>query len=587
MGLRGLLLLLLVAAGLGAVLLFTDEKPPVTKTAETAVLDGRTLTESVRLRWQFDRRQPIEITRGPDGRFMLAEPLVDLASMGYMRQIIDSWDAAQMQAAKLVDDEAGQQAAGLVPPELVFRADFADGKSITVEIGGAGPLGDKSTRYLRRDGKLWVGHAVLIECLRVGLDDLREKRVFRHDYPQANELRVEQQLPGGKREALVLQVVDGAWRLVAPVRGRADATATQRFVTAVLSLRVSDFIAGMTTMPEREPDLVVQVRGAHGEENLKLWQAQGDVFGVLPGRNVTFTSSNLEYVQAFQNATEYLRARLLVDLGDSAIENLVEFVFDPGEGRGDRLRLVRESSTEPWRLQEPVPVAASATPCNDTAAALQRLVAREFVDDEVTRPRAEHEPFGLVPARRVTVQVRAAGQRATTSLWFGADVVRDNDTLVYACRADEPDTVVLVPKETVAVLLRQWTEYCAREVVRQTALVERLDLAHRDGRQRTFHLDGGKWVLQGTPGERPELADIANDMLRDLTGNKVVDSRGSRFATADWTLRLMRNNGDEFVALKLWDDGPERPLLIQGPLSTQVAFELAPLTGKQLRELWQ
>ncbi|MCU0866270.1 MAG: DUF4340 domain-containing protein [Planctomycetes bacterium] len=584
MGARGLLCLLLLALGLGAVLWFTDEKPPLQQTSAAMVLDGRSLTECLRMRWQFHKKPPIEVERSPDGGFRVSEPIMDLASPGYMKNIVDVWDGAQFEASKLADDEAGRQAAGLLPPELVFRAEFPDGKHVEVEVGGAGPLGDKETRFVRRGGRIWVGHQALFSSLQVGLDDLRDKRVFRTQPSQASELMVEQAVPGGKREAMRLVVKDGQWRLVAPIEGRADPATAQRFVVAVLSLVVTDFIAGVVTLPEREPDLVVQVRGAQGEENLKLWLERGDVFGVLPGRNVIFTSDNVQYVQAFQNAAESLRARILVPMGDSVTENLAELVLDPGQGRGDRLRLVRESQR--WRLHEPVQFAAAPTPCNEAAHALQMLVVREFVSDDGPRPRAEDPRYGLGPALRTTLQVRAVDEKATTALWFGGETSRDGMASVYCCRADDPDTVVLVPKEHVDTLRRAWTDYCNKDVLKQTALVERLELAHRDGKQRVFRLHDGKWELEGTVGERAEVGDIANETLRDLGAVRVLPGSDARFTTPDWKLSLQRANRDEFAELLLWD-GDGAPLLVRVKGVDQVVYELGALDGKVLRGLWQ
>lgn len=175
MGPRSLLVLLLLALGLGAVLYFTDQKPAVQKTAESPVLDGRSLRDAVHIRWQFPQRQAVEVGRAADGRFQLQEPIVDIASAGRMKQFVDAWDSAMMQAAKLANDDQGRHEAGLTTPELVFEARWADGTRIAIDVGGAGPLADKDTRYIRRDDRLWVASAALYESLRIGLDDLRER----------------------------------------------------------------------------------------------------------------------------------------------------------------------------------------------------------------------------------------------------------------------------------------------------------------------------------------------------------------------------------------------------------------------------
>jgi len=64
MGTRGIVVLLLLCASLGALLLLTDQTVEVKKQAETAVLEGRSLADAAMIRWQFRERPPIELGRG-------------------------------------------------------------------------------------------------------------------------------------------------------------------------------------------------------------------------------------------------------------------------------------------------------------------------------------------------------------------------------------------------------------------------------------------------------------------------------------------------------------------------------------------
>ncbi len=589
MGARGIVVLLLLVAGLGAVLLFTDEKPPVTKVATTAVLGGRSLADCVTMRWQFHEEQPIEIGRAPDGRFQLREPLVDIASAARLHQLVVAWDSAQMRAAPLEDTEAGRQQAGLAPPELVFTASWADGDPLTVEVGAPGPLG--TTRFLRRDGKIWEGGDALLESLRIGLDDLRERAVFHNAFAHVQEVRVEQRPPGGKAETIHVRLDGAEWRLLAPIEARADAVEAQRFVTAVLSLRVDDFQVGMMAPRQTEPEIEVTVKGGHGEEHLKLWRELGQMFGELPGRGVVFVADQVQYAHVFENAADRLRARMLVPMGESTFAEMVELVVDPGQGRGDRLRLVRDTPAAEWRIVEPVQYRAAPTPSNEAVHAVQLLVASEFVEDaDSERPRSEDPRYGLQPAQRTTVTIRGVRDTAPKTLWFGSDASRGDEAFVHTARADEPDTVVLVQKAHVTTLRRSWLAYCDLQIVRQPAGVDQLALVHRDGRERTFRIEDGTWQLAGTPGERDEVGGLVTDLLVDLTGTKAVDARGAGFETPDWTLRLMRKNGDVLDTLRVWDRGAEQALLVQRHQNggaPPVAFEIGKLVATQLRALWQ
>ena len=587
MGRKTILLLLVLALGLGAVLWFTDEQPPLAQRAEATVLDGRSMRQAVRIRWQFRERPAIEVGRSPDGRFQIKEPIVDIASAGYMTQIVNAWDSAGMRATPLVDDAKGRAEAGLEPPQLKLMVEFADHTRIDIDVGDPGPLG--TTRFVRRDGKIWEAGEGLVESMQVGLKDLRERVVFRNAFAQSDEVRIDQVLPSGKREVLHLKLTGKDWRLLAPIEGRADPRAAQSFLTSVLSLNVSEFHPGVVRVPDEEPAIKVLVRGLHGEETVDLWEVQGQVYGRLPGRdNVTFTADNRQYSQIFVNAVENLRARILVPMGESLFEELVDLVIDPGQGRGDRVRLSRGSPAEEWRLIEPIEHATRPTPCTEAAYSLSRLVAKEFVtDDGGTRPRSQDPRYGLIDGRW-SIVARRNGEPRPMTLWIGNDVQRGDETMVYVCRSDEPDNVALVPKEPLETLQRSWLDYCNRRVLQQNALIELVRLQRTGVAEphSVFVLQDEDWVLRGSEGSRAEVGAFANDVLRDLVGTKAIDMRAG-FGDPDWQIVIGRANGDTFGALQLWDRGHGARLIGKGPGNTEVGFELEAHVDKFLRELWK
>jgi hypothetical protein len=588
MGWRGILVLFALVVTLGVVLLLTDEKVPVAAQAESPVLDGRSLADATMVRWQFRDRSPIEIGRGSDGRFQMREPLVDVASAAHMKQICDAWESAQMRKAPLADDAEGRRQAGLEAPELTFLARFPDGRDIRVDVGAEGPLG--TTRFLRAHGAIWEGGQALLESMRANPDDLREKAVFRNAFGAVEELRVEHRLDSGAREILHLKLAEGGWRLLTPVTGRADPAAARQFVTAVLSLRVDHFAPGIARMPETEPRLRITVQGQFGEEKLTLWDDRHELFGALPGRGVLFHSTSQQYAQIFTNAGERLRARILLPFGGSAFAEVVDLVVDPGQARAggdDRMRLVRASPSDEWRLVEPVEAAAAPTPCNEALQAIQVLTAVEFRDEaDSRRPRAEDPRYGLQTGR-LAVTARTASEAKSTTLWFGAEIERPDQKLANACRADEPDTVALVPAAVVAVLRRPWLDYCSLRALLIGAVVERLDLARPDGVTRTFQIEGDSWRRVGDAAARPEVGDFAQDELRDLVAARAVDARPARFERPDWTIRILRRNGDELAVLRVFDDGADRPLVVQPGARGPVAFELSARQSRDLRALWQ
>jgi hypothetical protein len=586
MGLRTTLVLLVAVAGLGAALLLTDRTPPVEVVAKTPALEGRSMRQASRIRWQMPNLPPIELAARDDGFVWMVEPIVDRASAAYVRQIVTTWDQLELEATPYADDEASRAKAGLDPSSMTLSVTFRDGVTMDFDVGGPGPFG--TDRFVRRAGKIWRGSEGLYESFLVGVQDLRERAVFQHTEPLATELRVEQQLPSGKRETLHLSR-DGegaAWRLRAPIAGRADPAAAITFITSVLSLRIDEFPSGMVRPKEGEPDYVIDVRGAHGAESLRLYLDPGSeaLYGFHPERGVWFVTDNRQYTSIFLNAASALRARMLVSFGSTATE-LVEVLVDPGQGRGDRVRLARATETDEWRLVEPVSFPTHATPVQELAQAINNLVAAEFV----AGANASDPALGLGPGR-LLLAVRGSEQKALTSVWFGADAPQSGWTGVYACRADDPASVALVRSEPVALLRRPWTVYCARQVLRIAPPVERLELARGEAR-RLFERRDGRWVREGQDGARDDVAELA-DELRELRAAAAVDLRGAgSFGDADWTLVLASRAGDPYATLRVWDRGADRPLVVQshapGQAAVDVGFELGARDSKDLRALWQ
>lgn len=576
-----LVLLLLVGALLGA-LYFTAEKPKVNETVQSAALDGRSLREMKRVRWQFVDRPAVEVELGADGSFQIKEPLVDRAAPAFLQQIVAAWDSATLIATEYKDDAAGRHETGLEKPELTFAVTWPDGQAIAYDVGAPGPLGDD--RFLRRDGKIWRGGKGLYESMRVGLDELRDPLVFRHRENLCAELAVDFQAPTGAKERLRLQRdAKGGWRLIEPIAGRTDTVAAVRYVTAVLSLRASTFLPGFVRRPERAPEVVIAAKGGLGEEKLELWLEQGTPYGQLPGRMGWFQCEPREFQFVFETQAAALRATALVPF-ENVAENLAEVVVDPGQGRGDLIHLVRSDNTAPWRLEQPVAYAVHPSRRNELVTAINNLRALEFVDDK----KLDDPALGLGPGR-LAVAVRGFADQKATTLWLGADVARNELDCTYACIAGEPGSLVLVPRGAADELRRPWTTYCALDVLKITVPVEQLVVdAGKDGKVVVFHpdADGKHWVRDGREGTCDDVREFVNDELREFAGKTAIDLRANKFGDPDHVVHFRRGTGDELTTLKVWDRG-DAGLVVQPGTGQDVGFDPGARIAKGLRELWQ
>lgn len=598
---KTLLILVLVVGALYGVLHFTSEKPPVEDSAEISALDGRSLRECKFFRWQFKNpsETPFEIARLPDGSFQLSEPLVDRASSAYVRQIINAWDSANLLATDYKNEADDNKETGLDLPVMTFAAEWPDGHRIEYEIGKPGPLGED--RFLLRDGLVWSGGQGLYESMRVNLGDLRDRQVFQGREVTCRSLRITGNTTStGRREEIALGRVDNEWWLKAPVDGRADPRIAKQFVTAVLALRADTFLPGMIRIPEREPDVVVVAASSRGEERLEMWIENGAAFGQLPGRDSWFQCEPRTFEAVFDNAADRLRARILLAIDDIAA-SVAGIVMDPGQGRGDRVHLVRDSVASDWRLTEPVEYAVHATRAAETVQAINNLRAVEFIDDVDV----DDERAGLGPGR-LTLSVREFEQRAALTLWLGNEVERPNGRFRYACRADEPGTIVLVPSPPVERLRRTWPEYCIRDVLKVTVPIGQVEIVRPavEGGEETLLYEFARdpdaprrWLLEGelerTEAELREIGEFFTDVLVDLVGKQVVDlrtgdtgGRGDEFGAPDYLLKVCRRGGDVLQTVRIWDrDGS--PVVMQPTARANVGFEVGVTASRQLRMLWK
>lgn len=576
MGFRTTLALLLVAGLLYLLLRWTDEKPAVATAPTVTVLRDHVLDQATRIRWAFADQPPIELRRDGDGALQLAEPIVDRVNAGYLHNIALAYDSAQLQNTPLRDTAEDREKAGLEPPALVFEAWFQDGQHVSIEVGAVGPLG--TDRFVRTGGAIWRGSEALIGALRVGLDDLRDPLVFRHNDQLTTEVLVDHRLETGSRELLHVKRDGLDWRLVAPVQGRADAAQIQGFLRALLSLRIDFFLPSVLRPPARPAEIAVTVHGALGTERIELWREQGQLIGQLPARKLAFQSSDSQFTQIFQNGADALRARVLFPATD-LVQQVVQVILDPGAGRGERTRLERSSPEAPWRIREPVDAAVPPTPLAELLQALNNLRAVQFEDG------ADPAAYGL-GADSLRVGLRTATGGDPTWVRIGRDERRGELDVTYACRVDD-SLVVAVPQAAAAVLRRPWPTYCDRTVLALQVPVERLDLwRHGSTAERSFRSVDGQWSLAGETAVREWLGGFVDDVLRDLRARAVRSARLSQLGDEDWSVALCRANGDRLATLRVWDRG-DAPLLVQPTAQPELVYELDPAWSRSLRDLWQ
>jgi len=576
---RKLLVLLLVIGALVAVLWSTKQKPDERHVVSVPVLAGHRLGEATAIRWK-EAGKTIEVRRDTDGRWWVREPIVDLCSRAHLVAIASAFDSAMMAEAFQQDARTEPQKlleeTGLAPPVVTFTAEFPDGK-LDLDIGGEGALG--ADRYLRRDGKIYLGGTGLYSALQVNSEDLRERQVFSNDPATVSSVAVDNLLPSGKRELFRIERGGDGFRMTSPVTSRTDRAMTQRYLDLLLRMRIDQFPASVARFPDRPPDVVVEVDGGFGVEKVPFWRnEQNRLLGRLDDRKLAFVVLDIQYHTIFDNAAGALRARLLLPF-ERVHEQVTRVVVDPGQDRGQRLLLERNATG--FRIAEPVLAQTNPTPVNELLQALNNCRVIEFVPGKGNEPQ-----FGLQQALAVQVRGQAdEGGLKEVTLKFGADQKRGDFDVTFCVRSDEPDQVVTVPAAAVQQLRRVWTDYVAKAALKIDGAVGQLRAERSNGNKRIFQLRDGRW--QREPDHAPlATPDVITDGIKDLVGERVFSAKQMALGEPDWTLHVARENGDELARIRVWERGKGQPVLVQPANQPELLYEVKDWVGDFLRALW-
>lgn len=582
MGLRTTASLAGAVLALGAVLWLTNEKPTQQGDVAVALLGNHRLASATRMFWQFRDEDAVEIRREPGGPFRLTYPIMDLVAAEHLVNVAATFESAMLAEAPLQDTPENREKTGLDRPRVVVDLEFEDGQKDHFEIGADGPLGNDL--FVRRNGQIYRGGLALHTALHKGLDDLRERQVFRTPPSAVAEVVVDRKTKAGEREVMRLARSGDGWRLVEPIEARAAASSANAFVGNVLAMRIDMFVSGPLILPDGPPDLVLTLRGGAKEEQLKLWlDTQDNLLGRLDDRKISFRMLNLQYHRIFSETADELRSRILVPMADIYHE-ITTMMVDPGS-EGRRLLLRRDSVDAPWLLAEPVQGAADPQATNELITAINNLRALSFLPADT-----QAESCGLGVGALV-LSVQGTSDPSPHRLRLGSNGQRDGMDITHAAVQDSPGEVVAVPRGAVDVIRRSWTAYVPRRLFAVTEAVTRVDLAGRGDRKRQLLVgEGGKWTdPSGAPVDDGVVADVV-DLLRDLQARSVHGQPPKELGEPDWTLVMSRNydppDATGFGVLEVWERAG-LPLLVRSRTGhAEVAFELSPLDSKNLEKLW-
>ncbi len=437
---RSLLILLIVALGLGAYIYFVESErdPAGTVTREDVFDVERDDITSLTVR-AADAGEPTVLERS-DQTWTITAPMAASADQVTVDAILSALTA--MQIERVIEENPADFAPfGLDPAEVEVTFTTTAGTTHSLSLGSATPTG--SGMYARTDEnpRLLLVPSYHKASLNKTAFDLRDRRVL--DVAQATVERVELARPNEPK--LTLERADGSWRIAAPIEARADAGPVDSLVSRVASARMSAIVhegsepeaADLARWGLDTPQLTATLATGSSNATLAIGSEEGDstLYARDLARSLVFTVDRA----------------LLSDLDKRAADFRVKDIFAFTASSARRVEVTRGGTTYTWEKSMPADdgaqptwtrVQPSAGDVNQTAMtnllnALATLRAESFESQASTTG----EPIG------VAVQydsVGASGEDRVT--------LRHADETASAVKAGEPGVAIVAAADVETIV---------------------------------------------------------------------------------------------------------------------------------------
>ncbi len=468
---KNTLILLILALGLGAFIYFYEQHQPGTK---QSLEQGQYLL-------RFDRNDIRRITiknsgeeiklEKEDNQWRLVKPVKDAAASLPVDQILTSAETLRKEGTvERTDGKNRLDEYGLKKPtvRLEFDGDYAPP---TLSFGREAAVAGKVYVRLGKEDTTYVVSGELLELLRKKPDDFRDTRLT--DLAPAQIERVVIKSGAGEIE---LKMEREHWRIVRPLKARADASRVIGLLSQVTNTRIASFLpsegANLTTYGLAEPRGTVSLYTEDEKEPAVLAIGEavaapaaspapdepppaepGKVYAQLSTRDSIYT---LPAAIAGVLATKPndLRDRHLVELEPDIIDRIT--IAPAG-----REKIVLARQGEGWRVSSPKEAPANGEQVGALIAALQGAMVENFVADSA----ADLAKYGLAEPRvRVTFSSYAsentaesnAGESEIVSVAFG----NSEEGIVYAQITEEPSVVAVRSTilDEIPVAPEPWTD---------------------------------------------------------------------------------------------------------------------------------
>ncbi|MCF8723668.1 hypothetical protein LQ236_001688 [Nitrospina gracilis] len=377
------------------------------------------------------------IRRLDKNSWQIEEPVQAKASRSAVDQLIYELETARH--SRIVEDNPADIAPfGLDSPRLIVTVHLKGGKTLSLELGNASPIGH--SHYVRMgDSKAVYLSGLDARIIDKSANDLRDRSLFEFQTADVKGYSLHYQ-----EETQTVTKKNDLWRLSGKVNGLADSDEVVNFLSSVQSADAVEFIDetpdaldiyGLDSPRivftvllggKEERTLTLRVGNEHKKgQHYAQWSETGNVFTL--GQPLVTTLS--------RNAVTFLDKKLLTfeekEIASITLKNQGETVIlQRQDGKKD-------SGGNAWVLVQPENEAVNPAAINSLLFDLKDVRVKEFVEAD------RLDLFGLGnPAQVVTVQaeggqtvsIRLGNSNMQKNLYFAQ---RTSDNAMFALNAED------------------------------------------------------------------------------------------------------------------------------------------------------
>lgn len=440
---RSLLILLVVALGLGAYIYFVESQRDPTETDAKEKLFAVTASDINEL--NIRKGSTTTALRKDGDAWGLTAPVTTPASSSAVEPVVNGLETIEID--RVIEENATNLAPfGLDAPPLSIGFRTADGTAHELHLGSKTPTG--SGIYARVDGnpRVLLVAAFHEQTFDKTPFDLRDRQVLAITAGDAERVT----LTSRNATPVELRRSEGAWRLAAPLEARADASVAEGLVNRLTTAQMSSVIsegnpptpAELRTYGLDAPRLVATVGSGSNTATLAIGAARDEASAYARdlSRPIVFTV-DAALLTDLQKGPDDLRVKDIFELNAFSAQSLDvthgATVVAYAKSSTPAADNASEAPAPTWSRTKPTAGEVNQTALTDLLNTLSSLRAERFV---------AQTPAGgedIVVAARHGASDAASEERVT---------LRRVGEVTYALRAGDPGAAIIPSAQFDTVL---------------------------------------------------------------------------------------------------------------------------------------